>query len=272
MAVGDAAFALDEQDGLRKWVRENKGDLRVEENGQDLVLSHARTGRTFVLEPAGWADVFMSDPEQWQSFWSDLGEELGRLARPYRCFCGREVVLREVLVPDGTGLVSEERGEDYAVVLQAHCPNHWSFVTGQILREWGVSEKELFAEAKRQAVEAPWELRFERGEAEGAPYLLLAGPSASGLLKRPEVLLNVLESLEGKTFSGQSVKVWAPTSETLVVGDSSAAEEIGRAGARRAVSWLGGIAPWSGPLDYHTTVSLPKRSAGSCRILTMESK
>jgi hypothetical protein len=121
-------------------------------------------------------------------------------------------------------------------------------------------------------VEAPWELRFERGEAEGAPYVLLTGPSASGLLKRPEVLLNVLESLEGRTFSGESVKVWAPTSETLIVGGSSAAEEIGREGSRRAVSWLGGIAPWSGPLDYHTTVSLPKRSAGSCRLLTLEAK
>ncbi len=270
LAVARAAGDLRRRGELVAWVRTHADPLEVERVGPVLRLRHPRTGRTFDLDPAAWAGRFSADGASWSSFWGDLRAELGRPARPFRCFCGRPAVLREVLVSDpGEALVWEKAGS-FQVVVAALCPDHIRYVTADVVREWGVGLRAVMERVRADARTAEWDLSFQRGEAGGAPVIVLEGEGAASLVRWPGLLLGALEAVEGQRARGRSVRVLAPSASTLLVlpGDAGPAqeEEALRWGLRVGERWGG--APER--IDYRARVRLPAVSEGRFRVSPVE--
>ena len=270
LAAVRAAAELRRRAELAAWVRTHADPLEVARVGPVLRLRHPRTGRTFDLDPAAWADRFSADGASWASFWGDLRAELGRPARPFRCFCGRPAVLREVLVSDpGEALVWEKAGA-FQVVVAALCPEHVRYVTADVVREWGVGLRAVMERVRADARSAEWDLSFQRGEAGGAPAIVLGGEGAASLVRWPGLLLGALEAVEGHRARGRLVRVLAPSASTLVVlpGDAGPAqeEEALRWGLRVGERWGG--AP--DRIDYRARVRLPAVSEGRFRVSPVE--
>lgn len=271
-ALRQAAVSLAEQEALAAWVAEHRGPLAVTRVAQGLRLEHPDSGRGFTLDPLRWADALHLDPQGWQTFWRELTTELGRPARPYRCFCGRPVILREVLMGDPGPLLVVGREEHAAVVVAALCPEHLRYVDPELAGEWGVSPAALAARARSDARDSSWHLRFGRGEVEGAPYLFLEGEGVSALARSPELLLGALERADGYGVRGAAVRVYAPTGSTLVVAGSAAPEGVpGVAAARLLLEQArqGELAAGT-RLQYRATLRLPSVPQGTFQLTPVE--
>jgi len=276
-AAGAAAFALlrarerlEDRRDLFRWVDEHRRELELERREGARLLRHPGTGRTFLLDAEGWSEVFRAPGDEWQEFWLDLQQELARPNRPYRCFCGREVFLREVLLEDpGEALVLEkDRGS--AAVAVALCPLHHQYVTTELARGWRVGLPELRDRIRRDAEEHPWDVSFVRGKASGSSYLVLEGEGVSALGRNPELLLGALEGVDGVAARGTTVRVLAPTPSTLVVVGEGTPEATADAAATRAVL---GAEPRSGRverLNFRAEVRLPRQGRGAFQMTHTE--
>ncbi|MDW7712440.1 MAG: hypothetical protein SCH98_18405 [Deferrisomatales bacterium] len=254
-----------------QWVQDNRGEISVEPLGEGVLrLRHPKTGRVFVLDPEEWAEVFRDPSGEWATLWADLAAELGRSVRPYRCFCGRRVFLREVLVADpGEGLVLA-RGSGFSAVAAALCDRHRQLVTGELARSWGAGEAELAARLREDARRHPWDISFSRRDAGGVPYLLLEGEGVAALGRSPGLLLGVLEGIEGVAARGRTVLVFAPTPETLLVTEASTPYVEADAAAVRVVLER---PPLEGPperLGFRARLRLAERGEGVFRLRVLD--
>jgi hypothetical protein len=272
---GAALFALTmARDELRAgaalagWAREHRGRLEVDRVGALLRVRSPETGRFVDLDLAVWGGAFKPKDAEWAELWADLKAELTRPARPFRCFCGRKAVLREVLVADPGPFAVFERGPGFAVMVAALCPRHRQYVTPSTMQEWGVRPRDVLERARADAVANPWDLVFERGEGQGSGYVVLEGEGVSSLARRPELLLGALEAVDGMEARGRSVRVIAPSASTLVVcaAPGSAAD----AAAAQALLAAGRRGKNLSRLTYRTTVRLPGKGIGSFRLTQVD--
>lgn len=262
-AVADAVSVLTARKALSKWVGQHLGALVLAKEGALARLSHPVTGRTYDLDLDSWAPSYDPDSKEWTDFWDDLTTELGREPGAFRCFCGREAVVREVLTHEpGAASVVVEKGKGYSVVLTALCPLHQQPVTPDLLRQWGVSRQQVWDRAKKDAAERPWALAFERGEEGGTPYLALQGEGASSLARRPELLLGALEAVEGSEARGSVVQVLAPTSSSLVVLSGRVPPAQAQAAATRVLLRGARRGEPGERLGYRATLHLPPKATG----------
>lgn len=265
-ALARARERLDGRRRLLRWVDENRGTLDVSREGAALRVKDPRSRRSHTLDLEAWADSYDPSAAEWTEFWADLTAELARPAGAFRCFCGREAVLRETLLPPGaeesSGALVLERGRGYAVGLTALCPLHQQYVTAELLSAWGVTVRAALERAQGDARAKPWELAFERGAEGGTDYVSLEGEGAAALARHPDLLLGALEAVEGRAVRGTAVAVVAPTASSLVIlrdGVSKQREQIAAAralfrGARRGA---GGER-----LGYRARLRLPQSAAG----------
>ena len=271
-ALRQAAVALEDQAALVAWVEDHRGPLTVVRGPEGLRLRHPESVRGFTLDPQRWAGAFQGDPEDWQTFWRELTTELGRPARPYRCFCGRPVVVREVLMGDAGQLLVVGREGNVAVVVAALCPEHLRYVDPDLALEWGVSPEALAVRARSDARDNPWQLTFGRGEVEGVPYLFLEGEGVSSLARAPELLLGALERADGYGVRGAAVRVYAATGSTLVVARTEAPEGVPRVAAARLLleqARHGAVAAGT-RLEYRATLRLPATPQGTFQLTPVE--
>ncbi len=269
-AIADAAERLESQSQLVAWVAERSGELQVSRVGRFVHLAHGGSGRTFDLDPGSWARLFLADPEGWQEFWTELSAELGRPARPYRCFCGRKASLREAVVADPGGALVFERVAGYSVVLLALCPLHQRYVTEDLLRSWGLPAREVWDRARADVREQPWAISFGRRVEGGVEGIVLEAEGVSGLARYPELLLGVLEKIQGVEARSTVVQVRVPASGTLVVAGSDAGETELRALAARSLLDAARRDHRLERLDYRVTVRLPGRGAGTFRVVPVD--
>lgn len=259
LAAARAWEALEAQAGLARWVEGHRGGLEAEVGEGQVRIRHPDTGRTFLLDLGAWADWFRDDPEGWEAFWGDLRAELGRPPRPYRCFCGKPVVLREAPVADPGDALVWERSGGHPIVLLALCPDHVQYVTQRLLEEWGVGLRDVAERVRSDAAEAEWRLTFRRD----GNRILLEGEGAAGLARWPELLLGALEQVEGRGVRGREVRVVAPTSRALVVLPAQA----GPAAEEGAVRWGLKASGGSGDrIHLGARVRLPHRPQGRFRV------
>lgn len=271
-AVAEAAALLAGQKALVNWVEQHKGALLVTRVPEGLRLSHPQSGRGFVLASLEWAELFQGEPDAWQSFWREMITELARPARPYRCFCGRPVVLREALSGAADGLLVVGHEGDVLVVVAALCPDHLRYVSPELAREWGVSPAQLAARAAEDGRANPWELGFGRGEVEGASFLFLEGEGVSSLVRAPELLLGALERADGYGLRGAAVRIYAATGSTLVVARTEAPERIPRLAAERLLLAQArhGVLAAGTRLEYRATLRLPEQPQGTFSLTPVE--
>ena len=271
-ALRQAVVALAEQATLVAWVEDYRGPLTLSRGPEGLHLRHPESGRGFTLDPQRWVGSFHDDPAGWRTFWRDLTTELGRPARPYRCFCGRPVVVREVLVGDAGELLVVGQEENVAVVVAALCPEHLRYVDSDLALEWGVSPTELAIRARSDARDNPWQLAFGRGEVEGIPYLFLEGEGVSALARTPELLLGALERADGYGVRGTAVRVYAATGSTLVVARTDAPEGMPRLAAARLLLEQArhGALVAGTRLEYRATLRLPGTPQGTFQLTPVE--
>ncbi len=271
-ALRQAALALADQADLLAWVEDHRGPLTLSRGPEGLRLRHPESERGFTMDPQLWAGSFQRDPEDWQTFWRELTTELGRRARPYRCFCGRPVVVREVLMGDAGQLLVVGREGNVAVVVAALCPEHLRYVDSNLALEWGVSPRELAVRARADARDNPWQLTFGRGDVEGVPYLFLEGEGVSALARAPELLLGALERADGYGVRGAVVRVYAATGSTLVVARTDAPEGVPRVAAARLLleqARHGAVAAGT-RLEYRATLRLPAKPLGIFQLTPAE--
>jgi tetratricopeptide (TPR) repeat protein len=265
-AVAQAKVSLESRRTLAHWIVENRGSLEVTRDGPTVRVRDPRTGRNHALDLAAWGESYDPASKEWRSFWSDLSTELARPAGAYRCFCGREAVVRETLVSEAdaveAGALVVEKGRGYAVVLTALCPLHQQYVTRELLDAWGVSLRSASDRARGDALAKPWGLTFERGEENGTAYLALEGEGVSSLARRPDLLLGALEAVEGREVRGASVSVVAPTASSLVVLRSRVSREREQAAALRALLRGTRRRGGEGRLGYRTDLRLPQAASG----------
>ncbi|MBI5015930.1 MAG: hypothetical protein HZB55_10620 [Deltaproteobacteria bacterium] len=265
-AVAGARRSLEGRASLSRWIAVHAGGLQVRREGAVVRVRDVYTGRSHALDLAGWAKSYDPSSKEWQSFWSDLTAELARPAGPFRCFCGREAVVRETLLSEAdaeqSGALVAEKGRGYAVVLTALCPLHQQYVTRELVDAWGVTLRSVWDRARGDALAKPWGLTFERGEDNGTAYLTLEGEGVSSLARRPELLLGALEAVEGSEVRGASVAVVAPTASSLVVLRTRVSRDREQAAALRAL--LRGTRRGVGGerLGYRTHLRLPQTAAG----------
>jgi len=267
MVVTEADRNLDAQRELVVWLRNNAHDLGVQVDKDSFVLKHLRTGRASRFHTGDWVDMFGEEPEEWEKLISEVQEELGREKRPFKCFCGRDMVLRETLTNHWEGLISTWKEDSVGAVLIAACPKHWILVTQETLDGWGVGVKEALERSVRQSTDAAWEVNFKRGASGTGEFAVFAGTGISGIARRPGLLLGVLEALEGKDLGGQTVKVWAPLPDALVVGPATLEKEAASEGAKMAAHMLGAVDSSGSAMGYNATVKLPKRPEGSFKLV-----
>lgn len=270
-AVAEARLDLEDGEALWSWAEAHRGDLAVTRDGRAILVRDPRTGRSARLDPRVWPRDPRDGQAEGRELWMELRVELRRPARPFYCFCGREARLREVLVADPGRAVAVERGRGYAVVLTAQCLLHQQSVDSHLLWQWGVTEAEARTRALADGAVAPWELWFGRGEAAGVRYLVLEGDGASGLARRPELLLGAVEAADGAGARGSAVRVHAPASSFLVVTPAGAPEGASEAAAAQAI--LGASRRgWRSVerLDYRATLQLPAARVGQFRLTAAE--
>jgi hypothetical protein len=276
--LGAAAAALAEADrelrdrtALVQWVKEQGGEFEVSRDEDLLRLRHRRSLRSYDLDLSAWAAAFDPASREWSAFWSDLLCDLEARPKPFSCSCGPPVVLREVLLAAGSsgagdGPVVVEKGRGYELGLLAICPGYERYVTGQLLEDWGVGLSAAARRATADAVHVPWEIAFARGEADGAPYLLLEGEGVSSLAVRPSLLLGALERVEGADVRERTFTVVVPSAASLLV----LPEPANRAAVRRASLRFLLDAARQGSLRercwYLSRVRLPAKAEGSFRV------
>lgn len=270
LLVAEAVRSIGLQKELVSWIRAHSDDASISVAGDDLVVKRAATGRVTKFRLTDWTEVFTEDRRSWETLWGEVLEELGRQMRPYRCFCGREMVVRETLVSRWEGLPTVWKGEGLASVLLAYCPNHWMLVTDEALKSWGVGRESAARRAAEQATDTEWELTFGREEQKGREYFVFTGTGASSIARKPGLLLGLMQAMEGKDLGGQTLKVWAPMSDALVLAPSASPDEVGEDGAKLAASMVGERHSWSGPFRYKSTVRLPKSPEGTFRLMSRE--
>lgn len=268
--LADAAERLAAQAELTAWIAERRGELRVSREGRVVRLVHGGSGRTFDLDPAAWTDLFQTDPRAWEEFWADLGSELGRPAHPYRCFCGRPVALREVVVARPGEALVFERGRGYGVILIALCPLHQQYVTEGLVRSWGVSAREVWDKAREDIHEQPWSVSFGRRVEGGVEGIVLEAEGLSGIARYPELLLGVLEKVQGVQARSTVVQIRVPSPGTLVVAGQHAGERELRALSARSLLDAARREHRVERLDYRATVRLPSRGAGAFRVVPID--
>jgi hypothetical protein len=238
----------------------------VEPRDDAVLLRHPKTGRTFHLDAAGWAGAFRDPGSDWAEFWADLQAELAKPPRPYRCFCGRQVFVRAVLLADPGEALVLEKGLGFAVVGAALCPLHHQYVTPALARSWGVGAAELAARVRQDAERHPWQLSFYRGEAAGQSYLVLEGEGVSALGRSPELLLGALEGVDGISARGRNVRVLAPTPSALVIAENELPDPAADAAAARVLLGRAAREDSVERLDFRTLVRLPERGKGDFRL------
>lgn len=265
-AVAWAAERLEDREALLRWIQANRRDLSVHPGDEAVVVRHPGTGRTFLLDPAAWAGAFRGPGGEWAEFWADLQAELAKPARPYRCFCGREVVVRAVLLADPGEALVLEKGPGFAVVGAALCPLHHQYVTPALAHSWGEGAAAIAARIRRDAERHPWQISFYRGETEGRSYLVLEGEGASALGRSPELLLGALEGVDGIAARGRTVRVLAPSPSALVIADSDLPDAVANAAAARVLLGLAARDDAVERLDFRSLVRLPERSKGAFRL------
>jgi hypothetical protein len=277
MAAHEARDELDGFAELLGWVKANIGELTVTPYGNGITLEHPGTERTFELGYLGWLDLFSVYPDDWSVFWGELSRELGREARPYRCFCGREVFVRESYLSksgaQATGVTADEltqvEGDRWGVV--AYCQKHRMLLGDETLAEWGVSRAEVLEKCRLQAIESPWELLFRTLRISGGDVFFLTGGGATALSRNTDVLLGVVEQFQGRSMAGETIKVWAPADEVLIVGGvETTAEEVGvEADKFLRMLNMPHVAPglYNG---FEETIRLPQKRRGTVRLQAME--
>ncbi len=270
MLVYDASRQLDQYLEMLSWMKKHGDRVEVESFSDHVLLKNPATGRTLPLYFDVWGELFEGSPGEWEEFWRDVTTELAMEVRPFTCFCGRDVLLRQTIVNEWEGLVAEETDDGVAVAIQASCPLHWAMVRENTLTQWEISREQLLAEVERQALESVWEIGFRRVADGGSPYLILAGWGVSSLTYRPDVLLNVLEAVDGKQLRGESVKVWAPTMGSLIVAPQKASDSVASHGARIIYKDLGPVQEWGGPLRVNRILKLPGKPVGQVRLRSLE--
>lgn len=270
LLVADAARRIDLQREFISWVRGNSEDVSILIEKDELVVKKARTGRVARFRLTDWVAVFGEDSYNWERLWAEVVEELGKPMRPWVCFCGKEMVLREALSSRWDGLVTSWKGEGVASVFFASCPDHWMAVTPESLKNWGVTAADAVKRASRQASETAWELSFQKDGDKGVEYFILAGTGASAIARKPALILGLMQTIEGRDMRGQTVKVWAPLSDALVLGPASLPDEVGAEGAKKALALVGQHGAWSGPLRYKATVNLSGKPEGNFSLTGVE--
>lgn len=270
VALGRARDRLEERREFLAWLAGNRRKLDLERRAEGVLLRHPGTGRRFQFDPDEWVEVFLAPGEEWDGFWDDLQQELARESRPFRCFCGRGVYLREVLVDDPGRAMVLDRDRGFAAVAVALCPLHHQYVTREVAQGWGVGATELARRIVRDATERPWDVSFSRGRAHGSPYLVLQGDGVSALGRSPELLLGVLEGVDGVAARGTTVRVLAPTPSTLVVVGEGTPDAAAESAAVRALLGLAPRVGWVERLDFRAEVRLPRQGRGSFRLSNAE--
>ncbi|MBI5440585.1 MAG: hypothetical protein HY900_05155 [Deltaproteobacteria bacterium] len=272
-AVAQADRELRNRALLAGWISERKGELEVMRDEDLLRIRNARSGRTYDLDLAAWAASFEPESKDWLEFWSGLVCELEEAPGRFLCSCGRPAVLREVLLPAGSsgaegGPSVVEKGSGYELALLAVCPSYERYVNDEVLKDWGVTLAAAAEKAKADARQAPWELTFRRGDADGVPYVVFEGEGASSLVLRPELLLGALEAVEGAAVREKSITSVAPTVSSLAVLEGL--DPVRPAAVRRALVRVLLDAAQAGTLtervSYAARVRLPTRGAGAFRV------
>lgn len=270
---GAAYFAVnakrdsDYSEKLLKWMDARSEDLKLFKTPNQVVAIHKRTNRSHVVHVREWASYFKGDEEEFNRTWNEMTAELGRPPRPFVCFCGREMVLRESLSDDwGDYLTTWEAGE-MAAVVYAYCPEHSLLVHDELLSNWRVTPDEVAARVRTQAMEVVWELEFERFKAKsGEDYYAVYGASASGLSRSPGLILGLLEELEGSGQGERKVKLWVSHRDALVVGPGNLPDAVGAQTAKQSVKKLGYAGPGSGPFRFRQMMKLPLKPEGQFRL------
>ncbi len=266
-AVSEAHLDLEEAEAFWSWVELHRGDLVVSREGGALAVRDPRTGRSARLDPRAWSRDGRSWGGDQPELWAELRRELRQPSRPFRCFCGRDLRLREALVAEADRGAVFERGGGYAVILTAQCPWHQQTVGRDLLAQWGVTEAAAWARARADGAAVPWELWFQRGEVGGVRYLVLEGEGASGLARYPALLLGAVEAADGAGARNSAVRVFSPSSSFLVVTPAGAPERVGEAAATQAVLGASRRGRRSlDRLDYRATVELPATRVGQFRL------
>ena len=100
----------------------------------------------------------------------------------------------------------------------AYCPKHRMYIDEVIFAQWGVTAQEVAEKCRVQASESPWELLFRKLKIGEDEVYFLSGGGATALSRNTDVLLGVVEQFSGRPMAGETVKVWAPSDEVLIVG------------------------------------------------------
>lgn len=262
IVAAEAERNLDLQDELAGWMKARLGTLTMTVGDGSCELTQPKTGRITRFYLSEWVEYFSGDEPGWTKLWEDVSTELMRAKKPYTCFCGKPMLLRQALASSAEGLISAKHGHGLHSVIIAACPDHWLMVSGQTLKEWGVSKEEVFGRAEKEAVDSAWDVTFERFKSNGAEYTVFSGTGISGLAEKPGLMLGLLTALEGKDIGERTIFVLATSPDSLVVGLGDITEEAGREGARKAAMLGTRQRGMSGLMNFKEAVKLPKRPEG----------
>lgn len=262
IATAEAERNINLQEELAGWMKKRLGGLKMSLKGGAAELTGGSAGRTTRFYLSEWVEYYSGDEPGWTKLWDEVTTELERAKRPYACFCGKPMVLRETLASSTEGLVSSKRGNGLYSVIIAACRDHWLMISEQTLKDWGVTKEEAFARAEKEAVDAAWNVIFERYWSGGAEYTVFSGTGISGIVKKPGLVLGLLTALDGKDMGGSTVHVLAPSPDSLIVGAGEITEQAGREGAKKAAGLGSRQSGQSGLLRYKESIKLPKRPEG----------
>jgi len=270
LALAEGRQTLGDKAEMARWLADHGEGLGISWIDGVWRLRDPGTGREFQLDPAHWGELLRTDAEQWEELWADLRAELGRPTRPFRCFCGRPIVLREVLLQEAGGALVFERGAGFVAAMEALCPLHRQYVTEDTAAAWGVDMLQLVARAREDAGRQPWDLTFSRDSWGGRSYLFLEGEGAAALARDPELLLGALEGVDGVEARGRSVLLVAPTSESLLITDAVVPPDVADNAAARSLVQSGAGGGAAERLGFRAVVHLPERGRGSFRMTAAE--
>jgi tetratricopeptide (TPR) repeat protein len=270
-AVDEAFSLFGEREKIDEWIAAHKGVVSLERTGDDIEAVNTATGRRMTLKVSVFGDLTAGDSQEWMSTWRELREELGRPQRPLKCFCGRDVTLRETLSREGSkDALTKDAPEGYFLTLTASCLKHDFPVTSRVAGDWKLQGEDLFARAKSFAGDTPQDIYFERaGDGESERFLFV-GEGAGTLPTFPERLLALMEAVDGSGFRNREVAVYAPTRSALLVSRGPGRKDFDSSDVFRAAGYSRKIGAAGEPLGYSSTVRLPARGQGRFSLRKME--
>ncbi|TAL18247.1 hypothetical protein EPN96_02880 [bacterium] len=270
-AADDACSVFETREKLDEWIAAHQGIVKLKRTGDDIEALNTSTGRRITLKISVFGDLMGSDSREWMKTWREVKEELGREQRPLKCFCGRDVTLRETLSKKRTeGVITKDAPEGYLLTLTASCDRHDFPVTSKVAGEWKLPGEELFARAKNSADDTPQDIYFERaGDGESERFLFV-GEGAGTLPTFPERLLALLEAVDGSGYREREVVVYAPTRSALLVSRAPGRTNFDSSDVYRAAGFSRKIGAGEEPLGYRSTVRLPAKGQGRFSLRKME--